>query len=257
MPTVFVSHGAPTLFIEPGPTHEFLRGLGDILPVPAAVLCVSAHWEAVTPSLTEARKPATIHDFYGFPEELYHVRYPAPGSPELAGRSAELLAASGIAARLDPARGLDHGAWVPMGLAYPKADVPVVQLSVQSDLGPAHHLALGRALAPLRDEGVLILGSGGATHNLREMFFHAKDDPAQEYAAEFDQWLAEAVTQGRQKAMVAYRTEGPEGRRNHPTAEHYLPILVPAGAAGPGTGGRVLHRSFTYGILSMAAYAWD
>jgi len=258
MPSVFVSHGAPTLYLEASPTHEFLRTLGDLLPRPSAVLCVSAHWEASGPTLNAVQAPATIHDFYGFPEELYHVRYPVSGSPELAARAAELLAAGGIAARLDRERGLDHGAWVPMALAYPRADVPVVQLSVQTDLGPEHHLALGRALAPLREEGVLILGSGGATHNLREMFSHAEDDPAEGYAADFDRWLADAVTQGRTEALVAYRSEGPEGRRNHPTAEHYLPLLVPAGAAGPdGTGrGRVLHQAFAYGVLSMAAFLW-
>jgi 4,5-DOPA dioxygenase extradiol len=257
MPSVFVSHGAPTLFLEGGPTHAFLQGLAHSLPKPAAVLCVSAHWEAASPSLTTAPSPRTIHDFYGFPEELYHVRYPAPGSPALARRAAELLDVGGIATRLDPARGLDHGAWVPMGLAYPQADVPVVQLSVQTDRGPAHHLALGRALAPLREEGVLILGSGGATHNLPEMFSHAQDDRPEGYAAAFDEWLTAAVTGGREDALVAYRTEGPEGRRNHPTAEHYLPLLVPAGSAGAGGKGRVLHRAFTYGVLSMSAYAWD
>jgi len=257
LPTVFVSHGAPSLFLEPGPTHAFLQGLGGLFPRPAAVLCVSAHWEADRPSLTAGERPATIHDFFGFAEELYRVRYPAPGCPEVARRAAELLGAAGLSARLDPERGLDHGAWVPLGLAYPGADVPVAQLSVQTDRGPRHHLELGRALAPLRDEGVLILGSGGATHDLGHAFQHPEDAPPEGYAAAFDAWLAECIGEGREEPLLDYLRQGPEGRRNHPTAEHYLPLLVPLGAAGAGTKGRALHRGFTYGVLSMAAYAWD
>ncbi len=256
-PSVFVSHGAPSLILEASPTNRFLRDLGPQLGRPAAVLCVSAHWEAAQPTVGAAAAPSTIHDFYGFPRELYEVRYPAPGEPALASRVVELLEGAGISAEADPVRGLDHGAWVPLKLMFPGADVPVVQLAVQSGRGPGHHLALGRALAPLRQEGVLILGSGGATHNLREFGGYGREAQPIEYARAFDDWLRDAVTAGRTPELEAYRERAPEARRNHPTPEHFLPLFVPLGAAPDGAKGRVLHRAFEYGVLSMAAFAWD
>lgn len=256
-PSVFVSHGAPTLVLENSPTNGFLRRLGEELGRPTAVLCASAHWEASRPAATGAASPPTIHDFYGFPRQLYEVRYSAPGDPALASRVVELLARAGISAEVDPARGLDHGAWVPLKLMYPAADIPAVQVAVQSALGADRHLALGRALRPLRDEGVLILGSGGATHNLREFGRYAADAPPVDYASAFDAWLVEAVTEGRADELVHYRERAPEARRNHPTPEHFLPLFIPLGAAGEGARGRTLHRAFEYGVLSMAAFAWD
>ncbi|MGE5236773.1 MAG: DODA-type extradiol aromatic ring-opening family dioxygenase [Acidobacteriota bacterium] len=255
-PSVFVSHGAPTLLLDACPAREFLAGLGRELGRPRAVLCVSAHWEASRPALTTAARPATIHDFSGFPRELYDITYPAPGDPELARRAAELLDAAGLAAAADSRRGLDHGAWVPLALVFPAADVPTVQLSVQTALGPRHHLELGRALAPLREEGVLLLGSGGATHNLLEFGGQRLDEKAPAHVRAFEEWLCATVERGDDQALVDYRRTGPEAPRIHPTAEHFLPLLVPAGA-GHGGGGRVLHRSFTYGVLSMAAFAWE
>lgn len=255
-PAVFVSHGAPTMFIEPGPTHEFLAGLGAQLGRPAAVVCVSAHWETGEPTVSAAARPATIHDFHGFPEELDRVTYPAAGDPKLAGRVVELLRGAGLPARSDPARGLDHGAWVPLGLMYPGADVPVVELSVQTRLGAPHHLEVGRALAPLRAAGVLVLGSGGATHNLREFFAGPADARVPPYVAAFEQWLCEGVVAGAQEALADYLAGGPEARRNHPTQEHVLPLFVPLGAAA-NPRGRVLHRAFDHGVLSLAAFSWD
>ncbi len=255
-PSIFVSHGAPTLVLEDSSTNRFLRALGPQLGRPAAVLCVSAHWETPHPTVGASAAPPTIHDFYGFPRELYDVRYPAPGEPALASRVVELLEGAGIPAETDPVRGLDHGAWVPLRLMFPGADVPVVQLAVQSARGPGHHLALGRALGPLRQEGVLILGSGGATHNLREFGGYGRDAQPIEYARAFDDWLLDAVTAGRTAELEAYRERAPEARRNHPTPEHFLPLFVPLGVAG-GPPGRALHRAFEYGVLSMAAFAWD
>jgi 4,5-DOPA dioxygenase extradiol len=255
MPAVFVSHGAPTLAIEPGPTQRFLRELGARLPRPSSILCVSAHWEADRPSVTGAEPPRTIHDFGGFPDELYRIRYPAPGAPDLARRVGDLVG-PGERVAVDRERGLDHGAWVPLLLMYPAADVPVAQLSVQTGLGPRHHLALGAALRPLRDEGVLILASGGATHDLRGFFRHRPDDPPEEYAVAFDDWLHDAITAGRTGDLVRYRDLAPEAARNHPTEEHYLPLLVAAGAAAPGEPGVALHRAFTHAALSLAAYGW-
>ena len=253
LPSVFVSHGAPTLPLEDTPATAFLRGLGEELGRPVAILCVSAHWEAGKPSLSLAGRRATIHDFYGFPQPLYELRYPAPGAPELARRAADLLGAAGEGVVLDESRGLDHGAWVPLLLMYPEADIPVTQLSVQTAEGPAAHVALGQALAPLRAEGVLILGSGGAVHNLRE--WRAGDATVPAWAQAFDDWLAEGVEAGATDDLVAYLDRAPEGRRAHPSEEHFLPLFAALGAGGGK--GRTLHRSFANGGLSMAAYAFE
>lgn len=254
LPVVFVSHGAPTLLLDATPTHDFLAGLGAALPRPEAILCVSAHWTTARPALTASPSPPVIHDFFGFPEALYRLDYPAPGDPALAAEVAALL--DGLDPALDPARGLDHGAWVPLLLAYPDADLPVVQLSVAPARDPAWHLELGRRLRPLRSRGVLILASGSATHNLRDFGRHPLDAPAEPYAREFADWLAATVVAGDTDALADVWAQGPQARRNHPTPEHLVPLHVAAGAAG-GAPGRLLHDAYTYGILSMAAYAWD
>jgi 4,5-DOPA dioxygenase extradiol len=255
MPALFVSHGAPTLVLEDVPARDFLRAIGAELQRPRAILAVSAHWLTDTPAVSAAPRPETIHDFFGFPERLYELRYTAPGGDAAAERARALLAGAGFTAGLDRARGLDHGAWVPLMLMYPDADVPVFQVALQPRLGAAHHLRLGEVLAPLRDEGVLILGSGGATHNLREFRGHAADDPLEDYAAEFAQWLAEAMERGDRDALANYRRLAPHAARNHPSEEHLLPLHVVAGAAdGPG---RRIHASSTYGILAMDAYRFD
>ena len=256
LPSVFVSHGAPTLPLAPSPAREFLAGLGGVLGRPQAILCISAHWETAAPAVSTAEHPGTVHDFYGFPERLYALRYPAPGAPELARRTAALLAGAGLACTADPAQGLDHGAWVPLLLMYPAADVPTAQLSVQMPLGPAHHLALGRALAPLREEGVLVLGSGGATHNLAELSRAAPDAPPPPHVTAFEAWLAERAEAGDEESLVDYRRKAPAAARVHPREEHFLPFFVAFGAAGKGARGRRLHDSFSYGALSMAAFAF-
>jgi 4,5-DOPA dioxygenase extradiol len=253
MPTLFISHGAPSLALEPAPARDFLAGLASQLPRPSAIVVASAHWETPAPAVDRSSAPATIHDFSGFPPALYAMTYPAPGSPALSERIAGLLAAAGLACQRVE-RGLDHGAWSPLTLIYPHADVPVLELALQPALGPAHHLALGRALAALPGEGVLVLGSGGATHNLGALRWGGGPTPA--WASQFDDWLADAAVRGDGEALVDYQRRAPQARQNHPTAEHYLPILVALGAAGAGARGRALHRSFTYGSLSMAAYAF-
>jgi len=255
MPTLFVSHGAPTLVLDPVPTRDFLLELGRSLPRPKAILAVSAHWDTPETCLTSGTSPHTMYDFYGFPDELYAMTYPAPGSPELAQKTADLLAKAGLSAGLDERRGLDHGAWVPLALMFPQADIPVVQLSINSSQSPTRHLALGRALAPLREDGVLILASGNATHNLREVFSHALLETPTPYAKAFADWLTQHVESGDTDPLLRYLEEGPNGARNHPTADHYLPLLVALGA-GAGHTGRILHDGYTYGVLSMAAYAW-
>lgn len=254
MPSIFVSHGAPTLYLEPQPTRDFLMELGKTVPRPRGVVCVSAHWTTATPMVTMAATPDTIHDFYGFPKALFDVRYPAPGDPALAERVIALLGRAGIPATGDPARGLDHGTWVPLGLMYPKADIPIVQLSVQPGKNATHHLAMGAALASLRREGILVLASGSATHNLRDVRWEEPTSPPPDYVVAFDVWLKDSVLNARTAAIVDYTTQAPFAFENHPTPEHFLPLLVPLGMGGKA---RLLHDAFTLGVLSMAAFAWE
>jgi 4,5-DOPA dioxygenase extradiol len=257
LPSLFISHGSPMTVLSDTPARRFLDGLAGQVPAPQAILCVSAHWETARPAVSTAAQPETIHDFGGFPDALFQIVYPAPGAPELAGRVRALLDEAGLVCDLDPARGLDHGAWTPLLLAWPEADVPVTQLSIQHHLGPAHHLKLGAALAPLRAERVLILGSGAATHNLRAVAAARAAGGVPQtpgWAQQFDDWLAERVEAGAHEDLVDYRNRAPGAEMSHPRDEHYLPLLVAAGAA-PGPG-RVLHRSFDIGSLSMAAYAF-
>jgi 4,5-DOPA dioxygenase extradiol len=254
-PAVFVSHGAPTLPLSEAAARDFLAGYGKALGRPSAILAVSAHWETAAPRLGTAARPETIHDFHGFPRALYEMRYAAPGAPALAERAAALLDTAGIAAAGEN-RGLDHGAWVPLMLMYPEADIPVTQLSLHSELGAAHQLKVGAALAPLRDEGVLILASGSATHNLGELRMATIDAPAVPWVTQFTDWLEEAVAAGRTDDLVDYRRRAPNAVRNHPSEEHFLPFFTALGAAGAAKGRRV-HASTTYGALAMDAYQWD
>ena len=248
LPALYVSHGAPTLPFDDVPARDFLRGLGAQIERPKAVLCVSAHWDTAAPALNVVPVNGTIHDFYGFPEELYRLRYDAPGAPELAAQIAGMLGAS-----LDPARGLDHGAWVPLLLMYPCADIPVLQLSVQSASNPAHHIALGNALAQLREQGVLILGSGGFVHNLRQLDRTGMDAPEPAWSAAFGDWMHKALIEGRDDDLANYRRLAPEAVRAHPTQEHLMPLFVAYGAGSKATR---LHTSTTFGSLRMDAYSF-
>jgi 4,5-DOPA dioxygenase extradiol len=252
MPTVFVSHGSPMLFLEKDlPARAFLATLGALVPRPKAILAVSAHWNTERPAVSLTAKPETIHDFSGFPDALYKLHYDAPGAPKMARNVAELTGAT-------PAEyGLDHGAWVPAMLGWPDADIPIFQLSVQPYMSPAHHLELGRKLASLRDEGVLVMGSGSATHNLRRLQRGDHDTPPEPWAKAFDDWLAETLEKGDAAALANYRSEAPNARDAHPTDEHFLPLHVAFGAAGEGARGKALHRSFTSGNLSMASYVFS
>ena len=256
-PALFISHGAPTLVLEPGTTRDFLARLGAGLARPRAILVVSAHWETAAPAVSTAAQPQTIYDFYGFPQALYRMRYPAPGAPEVARQAAQLLADAGLPAAAVSDRGLDHGAWVPLLLMFPAADIPVAQLAVQTALGPAHHWRLGAALRPLRDAGVLILSSGSATHNLGEFGSHDYAAAAPAWVSEFNEWLAAAVAAGRTADLLDYRRLAPHAARNHPSEEHLLPLFTALGAATPGVAPRRIHTGYTYGIISMDAYRFD
>ncbi len=256
LPSLFLSHGAPTLPLTDTPARTFLSGLGHHLPRPKAILVASAHWETARPAVNAVAWNETIHDFYGFPRALYDLRYPAPGAPELAGDIAARLQAAGLACDIDRQRGLDHGAWVPLSLIYPAADIPVLQISVQTHLGPEHHLRVGRALAPLRDEGVLIIGSGSYTHDLSEFRGQDPNTPAPAWVNGFADWFDTALTEERFTDLLDYRRRAPFAVKNHPTEEHLLPLYVALGAGGAKPHAQRLHTSATYGILRMDVYAF-
>jgi 4,5-DOPA dioxygenase extradiol len=233
--------------------HDWARAL----PRPRAVLIVSAHWESAPLSVSSTQARELVYDFGGFAPLYYSMRYDTPDASALARRVAALVPDT-EPLHEHASRGLDHGAWVPLLLMYPAADIPVLQLSIQGHLGPAHHLQLGQALAPLRQEGVLVIGSGSFTHNLRELRRDAgDDDTAPEWVTGFAQWFDAALSEGRRCDLLTYRARAPHAERNHPTEEHLLPLYVALGAAGEGARAERLHASATYGTLRMDAYAFD
>lgn len=256
LPALFVSHGAPTLPLEPDvPAHRFLAGLGNRFSEISAILCISAHWNTERPAVNAVTKPLTIHDFSGFSPELYGITYPALGDVDLAHRVAGLVETAGLPCDIDAGRGLDHGAWVPLMLMFPSANIPVVQLSIQDHLDPARHLALGNAIAPLRQEGVLIIGSGGAVHPLGDpMVALGKGISTGPWALAFNEWLNRAVTSGDTDSLVRYRDLAPSAMHAQPYPDHFMPLLTALGAAGPGAKGTILHQSWYWGNLGMGAY---
>lgn len=255
MPVVFVSHGAPDALLKAPDAVACWREIGRQAGEPAAILVISAHWQARQPTASLAGAPATIHDFSGFTPTLQRVQYPAPGAPALAERVVSLLATTGIPADLHPSRGLDHGAWVPLTAMYPDAQVPVTQLALSRHGGPHAHLTLGRALAPLRDEGVLIVASGAITHNFDWLDWQAdQSQPPLPAAVAFTDWIGGRLAAGDTTALLDYRT-APHGAAAHPSEEHLLPLLVAAGAAGSSRPVRYAPH-FAYSALAMDAYAW-
>jgi len=255
MSTFFVSHGAPNPILHNSEARHFLEKFGKNLGKPRAILMVTAHFEAHRPTLTNGAHPPMIYDFGGFEPELRTVHYQAPGSPEVASEAFKLLDEAG----LNPAfadRGFDHGIWVPLVLLRPEADIPVVQLSVEPDKGAAYHLKLGRELKPIAGSGVLIIGSGAATHNLHEFFRgqYRPDSPAPDWVKSCGDWLDRKITAGDTEALVQYRMLTPNGAKNHPTEEHLLPFFVAMGAAGEGAHGNRIHTSQEYGVLMMDCY---
>ena len=253
-PVLFVSHGAPTFALEPGSLGPQLCKLGARLTDVKAVLVVSPHWQTRDVRVTTATRPETVHDFGGFPAELYTLQYPAPGQPELANAAAKLLTAAGFATGLDANRGLDHGAWVPLYHMLPKADVPVFQVSMPVTLTTAQAVDMGRALAPLRAQGVMIVASGSMTHNLYEI--RQPDAKPEGYAWEFAAWVRTAVQAHAVQPLINYRAEAPHAARAHPTQEHFLPLLVALGVQQDGDTVQVLDGGITHGVLSMESYVW-
>ena len=254
-PVLFISHGAPTFAIEPGVLGPQLRALGQQLSDIKAVLVVSPHWQTRDVQVMTTPQPETVHDFGGFPSALYDLQYPASGEPALAQEAARLLAAAGFGTGMDARRGLDHGAWVPLYHLLPDAQVPVFQVSMPGSLTTPQAVELGRALAPLRAQGVMIIGSGSMTHNLYE--FRQGQTRPEAYAQEFAAWVRAAVAANARTPLINYRAEAPHAVRAHPTEEHFLPLLVALGAQQEGDalqvldGGGILH-----GMLSMESYVW-
>ena len=240
--------------VEPGAAGAAWTALGRALPRPRAVLIASAHWTTSVPMLTGNPAPQTIHDFGGFPAELYALEYPAPGAPELATRAVALLKDAGITAGVDGCRGLDHGAWVPLLHMYAAHDVPVVQVSLQPEQGTMHHVELGRALAPLAREGVLIVGSGHTTHNLRDWMANMRRSEPLRYAQAFADWLDARLAAHDTAALVDYREQAPDAVRAHPTEEHFLPLHVAWGAAGEHARVERVVTGFEAGALAM--HSW-
>jgi len=253
--TLFISHGAPTLATEPGETGKLLARLAESIPRPAAILAVSAHWDTPQPQVSTAARPQTIHDFSGFPSALYQIRYPAPGAPALAEKTSVLLRQAGFEPEFDATRGLDHGAWVPLRLMYPDADIPVTQLSIQGQAGPRAHLDMGRAIAGLQQDNVLILCSGAVTHNLRHFFTSERDAAVLDYVTEFADWLGQRIATADHAALLDYRNSS-YGRQAHPSEDHILPLFVALGA-GEGKPVARYQPENTYGILAMDVYCWS
>ena len=261
LPTLFISHGSPDIAIAETPATAFLRQLAASLPRPRAIVVASAHFEAEGGVfVTGDDHPETIHDFGGFARELHEMRYPAPGDPALADEIVAELASAGFPAKVAKGRGFDHGAWVPLILAYPEADIPVVEVSIDPRRDAAYHHGLGRALAGLSRRNVLVVGSGSLTHNLREAFPNLRAGRRQaevpQWVEAFADWMGARLAAGDLEALLDYRRRAPYARENHPTDEHLMPFYVALGAAADGAAAEMLHRSRDCGVLAMEAFAF-
>ncbi|WP_449439360.1 DODA-type extradiol aromatic ring-opening family dioxygenase [Pseudomonas migulae] len=251
LPSLYISHGSPMLALEPGASGPALARLAGELPKPRAIVIVSAHWENNELLVSGNPQPETWHDFGGFPKALFEVQYPAPGDPQLAAEVVQLLKRNDLPARIDTERPFDHGVWVPLSLMYPQADIPVVQVSLPTRGGPALQTRVGHALASLREQGVLLIGSGSITHNLRELDWHAGPESVEPWAREFRDWMIEKLEANDEAALHDYRQQAPNAVRNHPSDEHLLPLYFARGAGGTFS---VSHKGFTMGALGMDIY---
>ena len=259
-PVLFVSHGSPTFAIESGSAGAALAAFGRSLTErPRGIVMISPHWIAREARVMTQAAPPTWHDFGGFPEALYRLQYPAPGSPALAARVGDLLRGAGVATAPDETRPFDHGAWVPMMHMFPQADVPMVQLALPAPWTPEGLYAIGKALAPLRDEGILIIASGSMTHNLRAFFggvrpaLHA---PTERYTSEFARWVEDHLQQGDTAALLDYRRRAPHAALAHPTDEHFVTLFIAMGAADAAERPDYLTREVHFGHFAMDALAW-
>ncbi|MEE4105997.1 DODA-type extradiol aromatic ring-opening family dioxygenase [Pseudomonas viridiflava] len=250
-PSLFISHGSPMLALQPGESGPALARLAAEMPRPRAIVMVSAHWESHELLVNGNPQPETWHDFGGFAAELFAVQYPAPGLPDLTREVVELLAASDLPARIDSRRPFDHGVWVPLSLMYPQADIPVVQISLPSRQGPELQTRVGKALAGLRADDVLIIGSGSITHNLGELNWNGDSARVEPWAQAFRDWMIDKLASDDESALHQYRSLAPHAVRAHPSEEHLLPLYFARGAGGAFS---VAHQGFTMGALGMDIY---
>ncbi len=264
LPSIFVSHGSPMIALEPGAAGAFLQRLGPAIDGafgrPRAIVAISAHTAGREPVLLAAARHQAVHDFGGFDPKLFTLRYDAPGAPELAPRVAQALQAAGLSVQVTDEGGLDHGIWTALRYMYPAADIPVLPLAFVPSRSPAQQFALGEALAPLRREGVLVLGTGSITHNLRRVFANGLNAVAEQpeipESAAFRSWLLQRAQARQWDRLFDYREQAPHAVDMHPSDEHLLPWFVAAGAGGRDTAPARLHDSVTFGSLGMDAYAF-
>ncbi|MDW6004945.1 dioxygenase family protein [Vibrio mangrovi] len=257
MPTLFVSHGSPMMAVEESSTTRFLEQMGQTIPKPKAIIVFSAHFDIAGPVvITSGQTLGTIHDFYGFPKPLYDIEYPAQGAPDLARQAGELLQKHGFPVALDHTQGLDHGAWVPMLYMFPDRDIPIISISINSQAGAQRHYELGKALRSLRQEGVLFVGSGGISHNLRAVFTEASNPESIRKMHAFTDWMAEKVEHRDVTAINDYIQVAPYALYNHPTPDHFLPLPCILGTSDESEHGQVLHRSVDMGLLALDAYGF-
>lgn len=257
MPALFLSHGSPMMAIEHSSTTEFFKQLGKDLPTPKAIVIFSAHFDYRGPTfITSGHTLGTIHDFYGFPQPLYDIQYPANGAPQLAEQIQQMLSSAGIEAATVADQGLDHGAWIPMLYMFPNHDIPIVQVSLNSTKDAIAHFEIGRWLRPLREQGVLFVGSGGISHNLREVFAPNADPSRVAKVNAFTDWVGEEVKKGRVDALLDYQAQAPHALYNHPTPEHYLPLPSILGTTYEDEKGQVMHRAMDLEILALDAYGY-
>lgn len=257
LPSLYISHGSPMTALNPGLVGERLSALAARLPRPRAIVMASAHWLTHQPVVGGHARPPTIHDFGGFPQALFDLQYPAPGDPALAQEIAQRLNAAGLPTAIDPQRGLDHGAWVPLRFLYPQAEIPVVPLAIQPMRGPAHQFALGRALAPLREQGVLLIGSGSITHNLHDWRSY-QDGKEAPYVRPFIEWVEQRLQADDSAALLDYRRQAPHAVQAHPSDEHLQPLHFAMGAAGgDALGAQRIDAGIDAGFLAMDIYRFD
>lgn len=261
LPSLFVPHGSPFFALEPGEAGTRLGQAAAALPqAPRAIILASAHWDTAAPTVGAAEHPETIHDFWGFPDPLYQIHYATIGAPTIATDVTDHLRAAGFPTRIAENRGLDHGAWIPLRIIFPDANIPVVPLSIQSHLGAEHHYRLGQALAPLLGEDVLVIGSGNLTHNLRDVqtarVSRGSTAPSMPYVREFADWMWQRIQANDIDALLDYRRQAPNAQRAHPTEDHLLPLFVALGAAGERPDTRRIHAGIDYHVLAMDAFSF-
>ncbi|ACB94402.1 DODA-type extradiol aromatic ring-opening family dioxygenase [Beijerinckia indica] len=258
-PTLFLSHGAPDFSLHASPARDFLQTFGEKLGKPQAILILSSHYDMAQPSFSADEKPGMLYDFEGYPEEVSKIDYPAPGLPQLATIAATLVEQSGLPTQEIIGRGFDQGAWGPLSLLYPGADIPVVEAAIQSEEGAGHHFVLGRCLAPLRQHGVLIIGSGhlNAPNEVLESSDPAAPPQTPDWVTEFGEWVREKAELGDFDTLVDYKAFAPHSARNHPEPDHFMPFPFALGAAGEGAKGRRVHHSVQQGTLLMDVYLFE